>query len=307
MRGSTTNRTGWVLVTALAAGLAGCAGRRVAAPADDAPLARDAEETERRLDGDAVLVRWPSCGGRPCAAPAAAPARPERTEVTLAVPIWIPSVSGTFASGDSEVSGGGDVLDDVADYAADLRFGFLGALDVRRGRFGVHAEAFAASWSNDLEFDRGTATLGDAWAFIGRLDARWALLRECPRWDCAPGTRLDVLAGTRTYAVGYRIDDDLGDASERADWWDPIVGLSGNLDLSPRWSLLGDVDVGGFGAGSEFAVWASLGTEYRISRLFALRAGWNFLDLDFERGSGADRRQVDVRLNGPYLALVLRL
>ena len=36
-------------------------------------------------------------------------------------------------------------------------------------------------------------------------------------------------------------------------------------------------------------------------------AGWNFLDLAFERGSGDDRRQVDVQLNGPYLALVLRL
>lgn len=36
-------------------------------------------------------------------------------------------------------------------------------------------------------------------------------------------------------------------ASESADWTDPFIGLRMNADLTERWNLFAQADVGGFG------------------------------------------------------------
>ena len=62
-------------------------------------------------------------------------------------------------------------------------------------------------------------------------------------------------------------------------------------------------DVGGFGAGSEFAYWASAFMEWRFSRVFSVAAGYSVLDFDRHFTFARERFKWNARISGPTLAL----
>ena len=88
-------------------------------------------------------------------------------------------------------------------------------------------------------------------------------------------------------------------------WVDPLIGSRFGIDLSVRWNLTAETNVGGFGVGSDLA-WNVQGfVGYRTS-LFGmpttLAAGYRALHQDYDH----DDFEWDVTMYGPVLGAVLR-
>ncbi|WP_234804165.1 hypothetical protein [Ensifer adhaerens] len=94
--------------------------------------------------------------------------------------------------------------------------------------------------------------------------------------------------------------------SKSADWTDPFVGLRLNADLSERWNLVAEADVGGFDVGSKLSVNAQAYLGYR-TEMFGqptiLRAGYRLLYQDYENDdfTGANKFRWDVNQHGPVI------
>jgi hypothetical protein len=123
--------------------------------------------------------------------------------------------------------------------------------------------------------------------------------------------RWTVLAGGRYYQndVDLKISPLFGPgrkASISENWLDPIVGIEYNTPISERWSFGGRGDIGGFGAGSDFAWQLQAMFECRMSEHTSLGVGYCHLDWDYESGSGQDRFGLDTYMTGPFVGMRFR-
>ena len=84
---------------------------------------------------------------------------------------------------------------------------------------------------------------------------------------------------------------------------DPFVGLRVGWDISYRWGIGFRGDVGGFGIGdaTELSWQASAELGFRLSRHWALFAGYRMLSYDTIAGEGTDRNGTDLRQEGPII------
>ena len=126
-----------------------------------------------------------------------------------------------------------------------------------------------------------------------------------------PDVTLDLLAGARAWWIRASVRGDArlapffeGSAAGSASlsWVDPILGARLRWQLSPRWSLIGYADIGGFGAGSRFT-WQILGTaNYQVSDQVFLSAGYRHMSFDYRSGG----RVLDLDMSGPLLGMTVR-
>ena len=128
-----------------------------------------------------------------------------------------------------------------------------------------------------------------------------ALLR-----DAESNLRLEALIGARYYDV----DLDVEVNNERItgngeDWIDGFVGARAGIRLDDEWDATLRADIGGFDIGtSSHRAWrATAVVRYQPWENVGMFAGWNHLDIDWDRGSGANKAVFDIRLSGPILGL----
>ena len=125
------------------------------------------------------------------------------------------------------------------------------------------------------------------------------------RFDAGKGTTFDVLGGLRGWDIGGSVSVPAAGVDEApgATFVDPVVAARFNTELSPRWSVIGYADLGGFGVGSQFTWQAALTANYRATERLYISAGWRHLYLDYEGGSGTEFQG---SLSGPLLGATWR-
>jgi hypothetical protein len=69
------------------------------------------------------------------------------------------------------------------------------------------------------------------------------------------------------------------------DWFDPVIGLRGRLNLNKAFYLAAESDVGGFGIGSDIAVQAYAALGCHITRNIFSEIGYRYLYDDFRDGN----------------------
>jgi hypothetical protein len=84
-----------------------------------------------------------------------------------------------------------------------------------------------------------------------------------------------------------------------------------NADLTDRWNLFAEADVGGFDVGSKVSVNAQAYLGYRMEMLgkpTILRAGYRLLYQDYENDdfTGANKFRWDVSQHGPVVGFSMR-
>ncbi len=79
------------------------------------------------------------------------------------------------------------------------------------------------------------------------------------------------------------------------------MGVEYRADLGSRWllSLRGDVSAGG----SDFSWYANAAVGYRLGKSTAVAVAYRILSVDYESGTGLERRKYDVVTNGFALGL----
>ena len=246
-----------------------------------------------------AAARCPSYGRRPCK---------RGWEFHLAIPIWIPGVTGSMAEGGVEIEADPDtdaILNEMFDTSDDLKFGFLGAVVARKNRWTIALDGFGVRLGSGVNFRLTDDTVvdGTIFALIARATVRYEVLRRPVRLPrCGRGClSLDAFAGARFYRAGFDMNLPEGvKLKAEENWLDPIVGVVATADLSRKWSIQLEGDVGGFGVGSDIAWWIILAAEWRFARRWTLLFGYGIADVTY--GDVQDFAW-NLTLNGPILGI----
>lgn len=238
------------------------------------------------------LVSWlPSAS----AVGAADMTSPTMTAPAAAAPEWTITVSpylwATSLDGDAAVLGHKRaVVIPFRDTAKDLKFGFMGAVEIQRGKLGFYVNGQYADIESQDNFRRLDIGIGSrmtvlaAGAFYRILESPLggSTLHGAPRVFA-----LDPLVGVRWTRLTGSIRVAGFGRSESESWLDPYVGARATLDLDERWNLTAEADIGGFGVGSRLTYNAQAYLGYRTTlfgRPTMLRAGYRALYQDYREG-----------------------
>jgi hypothetical protein len=172
----------------------------------------------------------------------------------------------------------------------ELQFGAMGAVELRRGNFGVYVNGEYGKVANDKHFSR--VTLG-----VGMKNYLFAVGAAYRIYEMELGGNT-VFGGPRVFAIEptvgvrwTRLSTKLRvggfGVSSSESWLDPFVGTRVLYDLTDRWNVAVEADVGGFGVGSRLSLNAQAFLGYRTTALglpTTLRAGYRVLHQDYRDG-----------------------
>jgi len=113
-------------------------------------------------------------------------------------------------------------------------------------------------------------------------------------------SNVDLMAGMRAWKINAKAQV-AGLVSARSDtaFVDPVIAARWRYDISPKWSTLLYVDVGGFGVGSD-STWQVLGTvNYQVTDSAHVSLGYRELSVDFD----SKGKRLDFRQSGPLVGV----
>lgn len=218
------------------------------------------------------------------------------TEFIIAPYFLLPSMGGSSTIRGVPVSvdvGPGEIF-------SNLEFGFMGYLEVRRGKWAVAFDTMYMDLEKEATFTSGIGTAG---ATLGVKQGMYELTAKyaAAEWlDLVAGVRINDISG-RFAAMQLPL---AGEASHL--WADPIVGARMSVPDLGAWWLGVRVDIGGFGVGSTYAVQVYPTVGYDLARWVSLAAGFRYLKMKYETGAGTDLFVYDIATYGPVFGIVLR-
>lgn len=190
-----------------------------------------------------------------------------------------------------------------ADFAGifdSLSGAFMGSVDARYGRFGVLGDAVYLKVSGDRNRQVGTVA-----AVGGEIESQVFESTLAAYWRVHGGDRfaVDLLAGARYQKTELEVDLSLNDrqvsGSADRDWLDPVVGVRGIAQLSPRFSLTGYADYGGFGVSSDSLWQVYAAVNYRFTDHVAGSVAYRYYSTEFSDGDF----DYNVDIAGPLIGL----
>jgi hypothetical protein len=222
--------------------------------------------------------------------------------------LWAAGIDGTVNVGGHEA----DISQTFSDIVKDLDFGFMVNLQARKERFGLYSDVafIGLGDTTDVTNPAGAAILEvtasvDEW--IVDFGASWEVARWAGCAACKSGF-VDLLLGGRYWNIQTELQAEhpafpSGKSIDKSlDWIDPLVGARFATDLTPKLSLIGRADVGGFeiGDASKLTWSASAYLGWRFSPLVSGWAGYKYLSV--EREDDRDN-SVDLAMSGPVLGV----
>jgi hypothetical protein len=221
--------------------------------------------------------------------------------------IWGAGMDGSVRINDRPQAGLA-VEQSFSDIYKILGFAAMGALEARKDRWGVLADAVyfrvkdEGSVSGPLGFTSLSAkgkvtqqmyTLAGIYrAQEGRtpIDLFGGLRAMSIKWDIAVTASVPVLLPAQARFT------------ETKDWVDPFVGLRVQQPLDDRWTLVGYADIGGFGVGSDFAGQLVLGANYAFNNTYTGKLGYRYLSIDYDKRGF----KYDMANSGLFLGMGIR-
>ena len=204
-----------------------------------------------------------------------------------------PYLMGAALNGTSTVRGReADIDVSASDIFSNLQFGAMGTLVATKGNWGFGADVIWMALGTtvretNVDFDQG------AFAFYG-------LRRFRPAADVTFGLRINTLQGK----LRFKRPDVT--RSQDKTWVDPIAGVTLRTPADRRVQLRVYTEIGGFGAGSDFA-WQLFPTAgLRLGESTSLELGYRWLDVDYATGEGNGQFRYDVLTQGPVAGFAFR-
>jgi hypothetical protein len=156
----------------------------------------------------------------------------------------------------------------------NLQFGAMGYFEARKAKWAIGVDAVYMALGTDItrpsanvDFNQG------AYTFMGMRELN-------KKVDLVFGVRWNVLQGKMEFKGPIL----LGTFERTKQWVEPIVGLKVTQRLGGPWSFTMEGDIGGFGAGSDFAwqLWPVIGVD--VSKHATIKFGYRVLSEDYETG-----------------------
>ncbi|HSC25643.1 MAG TPA: hypothetical protein VLD67_00125 [Vicinamibacterales bacterium] len=231
------------------------------------------------------------------ASPAGAQAQQAQDDwtVTIAPYLMGAGMNGTTGIGPVE----SDVDLSASDIFKNLKFGFMGYFEVKKGKWGAGADIIwmsLASETGDLvpievEADQGGFTLIGLRRLGAAADLRFGAVINTLRPAITIGAPINVRR------------------SRTETWVDPVVGVKLHTpDTGGRFGFALMADVGGFGVGSDIMVNLQPAVAIRVARSVGLAFGYRWIYIDYENEGDDDQRRFlyDMMSSGPFVGLVFR-
>lgn len=198
----------------------------------------------------------------------------------------------------------------------DLNYAVMLEGDLNKGRLGAFANLLYADLGvtekpgGPLRI-RLKTTVDVMWLAFGAYYRLGPWKLNSDKGDAGPKVVLDpYLGGRYTYLdAKIKVRDGGRQVDDEQDWVEPIVGMRTLWELTPNWSVIALGDIGGFGAGSDFA-WQATGLVGHSFGLFGendarFDVGYRALSQDYDTGSGSNEFEWDMTLHGPIMALAI--
>lgn len=232
-----------------------------------------------RLIGAAILA---------AISPAALHAADDEWSWRLTPYFWAPSMTTDVGIGaDPPVSSDVALLD-------VLEGAFLGTAEARKGDWGILAEFNYLDLAQDASGPGGLVT-----ANVG-LEGIMASLMISRRVYASDTSSVELVVGARYWSLDTSVNFKLaGKASNSNSWADPLIGIRASHDFTPKIFADGQVDIGGFGFGSDLQWEALARVGYRFTDTVSAAVGYRHLDLDFDD----DGLVLNMTLSGPFMAI----
>ena len=193
--------------------------------------------------------------------------------------LWAAGMKGDVGIGRLTAEG---VETSFSDIFKSLRFGFMGAFEGRKDRFGFLVDAIYMQLTQSKPAP--LPVFGDVHARVTQqaytVAATWrAVEGEVP---------IDLVGGVRTNYL--KLDLDLSASAlapqgrtivRQRDWVDGFVGARVQYPIAAQWALVGYADLGG--GGSDFTWQAIGGINYAISPTTIAKFGYRYLKVDYHR------------------------
>ncbi len=214
---------------------------------------------------------------------------------------WLPAMD---ADTTSATGGGAGVSFSGKDIIGAINFAFMAAGEVHYGRFGLLQDLIYADLGGGGNLSGPFASKVNA--NLNMLISTTALSYRVYDQD---GWLVEPFAGARYVDMETDVKIVGGGplglsraVSIKESWWDPVIGVRGRAPITDRLSAGGFVDIGGFGAGSQFSWEVYGGLDYAITDRFSTVAGFRYLSIDYEDGG----TELDLTTYGPVLGATLR-
>jgi len=230
--------------------------------------------------------------------PATNEASPPKWQFELTPYFWLAGISGTIGIAPLPSQ---PVSATFGDILSHLTFGIMGTGEVRRGRFGVLADAVYMNLSRD------DIASPPAWSGAN-ANLKQGLYTFAATIRATKGKiPLDVVAGGRYSNISATVDLMAGTLPARSGsagegWWAPFIGVRVLVPLSRKWELAGYGDFGGFD-GYANTQWQLLGgINYKISKLVVAKVGYRYIDVEYIK----NQLSQDLAFGGFYLGAGFR-
>lgn len=207
---------------------------------------------------------------------------------------WLPTITGSTASGSEIDVGQGDLID-------ALQMTLQGIVGVSKGKWSFTVDAVYLSVGDDQDgFSTVSSGIVSTYADV-----------DLKTWIISPTVgyrvlenekgKLRIIGGARYLSLDLDVDVDIATSppltpsiSDSGGNWDGIIGVNGEIDLHKQWYLPFYLDIG---TGDSDLTWqAALSVGYRFSS-FDVLAGYRYLSWDFDDNPALD----DLTVNGPYV------
>ena len=196
----------------------------------------------------------------------------------------LPYMNGTTAIRGHEI----EVDLSPSEIFSNLQFGIMGYFEARKAKWGVGVDSIYMALGTTLDQPSANVDFNQgAYTFMG-------LRKLNEKVDLVFGMRWNVLSGK----LDFKEAPLQGVFEGTKQWVDPIVGLKLKQKLGNRFSFSLEGDIGGFGAGSDFAwqLFPSFGVN--LGKSTTLGIGYRVLSMDYETGSDEELFKYDVITSG---------
>ena len=192
---------------------------------------------------------------------------------------------------------------------SDITADFSDIFDNLNGAFTVHFDAaYKEKWGGfldlnwvNLEAEKKTVANASVTpkttTFISEFAGYYLLKKDPHAFKFFGGIRYVSMDGKLEFS------GPLGNLTGSEDWVDPMLGIKWRWQFAHKWALVARGDIGGFGAGSDFA-WSALGLiDWRPWKYVGFVLGYRALYMDYSDGSGSERFAYDATMHGPIVGV----
>lgn len=197
------------------------------------------------------------------------------------------------------------VDEDPQDIFDNLQIGAMLYAEAQNDKWTFSSDVLYMELGSDIGSGEGGGIVSvDGDVNVSQLGWELAAMRRLtPNFELGIGltyNQIDVDVDMTVFTPGGSNDYDTG---LEEDWIDPTIVARATFPINDKWYFQARGNIGGFGVGSDLMWQLMADVGYRASDKWSFSFGYRFIDVDYDKGSGADRFLYDMQTFGPQLKL----